>query len=106
MGFDFGMDEMLRHCPFQNCIALFYKTPQHFFYCTSKLVKQTFYAISEPSFKTLPPCQCSDPSVTYKVRWDSILAWKKCYTTALFKTVLHYFIETPNFFYCTSKLVK
>src|SRR5467141_2231860 len=54
----------------------------------------TCYTISEPSFKT-HPLQCSDPSVIKKVRWDSILAWMKCSATALFKTVLHYFIELP-----------
>src|SRR5467141_986693 len=97
MGFDFGMDKMLHHCPFQYCIALFYTTPEIFFYCTSKLVKWTSYTISEPSFKTLPR-QCSDPSVINKVSWDSILAWKKCSTTALFKTVLHFFIQPPKFF--------
>ncbi len=32
MGLPFGMDEMLRHCPFQNCIAHFY-TLCNFYAC-------------------------------------------------------------------------
>src|SRR5467141_4898885 len=101
MEFNFGMDEMLCDCPYQNCIALFYTTPPNIFYCTSKLVKKTCYTISEPSFKTLPPSKFCNPCVLKKVRWDSIFSWMKCSTTALFKTVLHYFIQTPLFFYCT-----
>src|SRR5258706_456993 len=98
MGFDFVMDKMLHHCPFQYCIALFNTTPQIFFYCTSKLVKWTCYTFSEPSFKTLPR-QCSDPSVINKVSWDSILAWMKCSTPALFKSFLPFFIQPPQIFF-------
>src|SRR5467141_1182116 len=98
MGFDFGMDEMCPHCPCQNYIALFYTTAPNYFYCTSNLVKKTCYTISEPSFKTLPR-QCSDPSVINKVRRDSILAWMKFSATALFKTVLHFFIQPTNIFF-------
>ena len=98
MGFDFDIDEMHCHCPFQNCIALFYTTPK-FFLLLFKFgqVVMLAYAISEPSFKTLPP-PCSDPSAIKKVTWDSILAWMKCSATALFKTVLHFFIRPPKFF--------
>src|SRR5467141_2426445 len=97
MGFDFGMDEMCRHRPFQNRIALFYTTPQIFFIAlqswSSGHVIQFLNLVSKHS-----PRQCSDPSVIYKVRWHSILAWMKCAATALFKTVLHFFVQPPNFF--------
>src|SRR5467141_3899031 len=105
MGFDFGMDEMLRHCAFQNCIFTFLYNPQIFFIAlqrwSSRHVIQFLNLASKHS-----PLQCYDPSVIKKVRWDSILAWMKCSTTALFKTVYHYFIDLPpNFFIalqCTS----
>src|SRR5467141_2038233 len=95
MGFDFGMDEMLRHFLFKNCIALFYTTPQIFFIalqCWSiRHAIQFLNLVSKHS-----PLQCYDPSVIKKVRWDSILAWMKCSATALFKTVLHFFIQPPK----------
>src|SRR5258706_19927 len=98
MGFDFGMDEMSRHHPFQNCIALFCRTPQIVFIAiqswSSRHVIQILNLVSKHS-----PRQCSDPSVINKVRWDSILAWMKCAATALFKTVLHFFIQPPKFFF-------
>src|SRR5467141_938004 len=94
MGFGFGMDEILRHRPFQNCIAPFYTTPQNFFVAlpswSSRHVIQFLNLVSKHS-----PHQCSDPSVLQKGRWDSILAWLKCTVTALFKTVLHIFIQPP-----------
>src|SRR5467141_4998293 len=98
MGFDFGMDEMLRHCPFQNYIALFYTTPPQFFFIalqswSSRYVIQFLNLVSKHS-----PHQCTDPSVLKKGRWDSILAWMKYSATDLFKTVLHFFIQPPNFF--------
>src|SRR5467141_1151938 len=103
MGFDFGMDEMLNHCPVQNCIALFYRTPQIFFIAlqswSKRHVKQFLNLVSKHSPANVLTL------VSKKVRWDSILAWMKCSVTALYKTVLHYFIEPPNFFYCSSKLV-
>src|SRR5467141_1952687 len=100
------MEEMLRHCPFQNCIALLYTASQIVFIAlqiwSSRHLIQFLNLVSKHS-----PCQCSDPSVINKVRWDSILAWTKCAATALFKTVLHFFIQPPKiFFYCTSNLVK
>src|SRR5467141_3046537 len=106
MGFDFGMDETCRHRPFQNCIALFYTTPQIFFIAlqswSSRHVIQFLNLVSKHS-----PRQCSEPSIINKVRWDSILAWMKRAATALFKTLLHFFIQPPQiFFYCTSKLIK
>src|SRR5467141_3158060 len=100
------MDKMPHHCPFQNCIALFYTTPPIFFIAlqswSSRNVIQFLNLVSKHS-----PHQCSDPSVLKKFRWDSILAWVKCSATALFKTVLHFFIAAPQIvFYCTSKLVR
>src|SRR5467141_2165556 len=99
MGFDFGMDEMLCHYPFQNCIALFYTTPPNCFFIalqswSSGHVIQFLNLVSKHS-----PHQCSDPSVLKKGRWDPILAWMKCSTTALFKTVLHFFIQPPPPFF-------
>src|SRR5258706_267870 len=92
------MDEMLRHCPFQNCIALFYTTPQIFFIAlqswSSRHVIQFLNQVSKHS-----PHQYSDPSILKKGRLDSILAWMKCYATALFKTVLHFFYTTPQIFF-------
>src|SRR5258706_5527926 len=96
MGFDFGMDEMCRHRPFQNCIALFYTTLKFFFIAlqswSSRHVIQFLNLVSKHSTR-----QCSGPSVINKVRCDSILAWMKCAATALFKTVLHFFIQPPKF---------
>src|SRR5467141_1750887 len=98
MGFDFGMDEMCRHRPFQNCIALYYTTPKFFFIAlqswSSRHVIQFLYLVSKHS-----PRQCSDRSVIKKVRWDSILAWIKCSATALLKTVLHCFIQPLQIFF-------
>src|SRR5467141_2948930 len=99
MGFDFGMDEMCRHHPFHNCIALFYTTPQILFIAlqswSSRHVIQFMNLVSKHS-----PRQCSEPCVTNKVRWESILAWMKRVATALFKTVLHFFVQPPqNFFF-------
>src|SRR5467141_4945020 len=105
MGFDFGMDEMCATALFKTVLHFFIQPPK-FFLLHFKVGQVACYTISEPSFKTLPR-QCSDPSALKKVRWDSILAWIKCSATALFKTVLHFFIQPPQiFFYCTSRLVK
>src|SRR5467141_1775693 len=88
-----------------------YKTVLHFLYnphkfffialqsWSSRHVIQFLYLVSKHS-----PRQCSDPSVIKKVRWDSILAWMKCSTTALFKTVLHFFIHPPKFVLLHSKV--
>src|SRR5467141_1292589 len=99
MGFDFGIDEMCRHRPFQNCIALFYTTHPKFFFIalqsfSSRHVLQFLNLVSKHS-----PRQCSDPSAINKVRWDSILAWMKCAATALFKTVLHFLYNPPKYFF-------
>src|SRR5467141_283985 len=105
MGFDFGMDEMCRHRHFQTVLHFFIQPPKLFFIAlqswSGRHVIQFLNLVSKHS-----PHQCSDPSVLKKGRCDSILAWMKCPATALFKTVLHFFIQPPNFFYCTSKLVK
>src|SRR5467141_404541 len=88
-------------------MALLYTTPPKCFFIalqswSSRHVIQFLNLVSKHS-----PRQCYDPRVLKKVRWDSILAWMKCSATALFKIVLHFFIQLPpNCFYCTSKLVK
>src|SRR5467141_2401803 len=83
--------------PFSKLYCTFYITPQFFFIAlqswSSRHVIQFLNLVSKHS-----PRQCSDPSVINKVRWDSILARIKC-ATALFKTVLHFFIQPPQIFF-------
>src|SRR5258706_10607965 len=60
MGFNFGMDKLLRHCPFQNCIALFIQPAQIFFIAlqswSSRHVIQFLNLVSKHS-----PLQCFYP---------------------------------------------
>src|SRR5467141_1480498 len=90
---------------FKTVLHFLYNPPKFFFISlqswSSRHVIQFLNLVSKHS-----PNQCSDPSVLKKGRCDSILAWIKFPTTALFKTILHFLYNTPNFFYCTSKLVK
>src|SRR5467141_84682 len=83
---------------FKTVLHFFIQPPQIIFIalqCWSKKhVVQFLNLVSKHS-----PRQCSDPSVINKVRWDLILAWMKCAATALFKTVLHIFIQPPKFFF-------
>src|SRR5467141_3165226 len=79
---------------FKTVLHFFIQPPKFFFIalqiCSSRHVIQFLNLVSKHS-----PHQCSDPSVLKKGRWDSILADTKCTATALFKTVLHIFIQPP-----------
>src|SRR5467141_3374238 len=99
MGFDSGMDEMHCHCPFQNCIAHFYTTPPKIVFIALQSWSSRYVILFLNLVSKHSPQQCSDPSILKKGRCDSILAWIKCTTTALFKTVLHFFIQHPQFFF-------
>src|SRR5467141_3369192 len=97
------MDKMPHHCPFQNCIALFYTTPPIFFIAlqswSSRNVIQFLNLVSKYS-----PRQCSDPSVLKKFRWDSILACMKCLPLPFSKLYFTFLCNSPNYFFLHFKV--